>query len=288
MPTLSILTALYAPTATYLDPTIEGVIAQTLPAGWDLEWVVQEDGTDSGLSAKFDAAPFVRYEANGRHMGLAYTRNLALSRAAGSVVQVLDQDDILLPGAMARMVEHFADPRVHWAIGQADDLMPDGQRVSWDSALPFGFLAPGAVNDHAIDHGGNWPVHCAGLTMRTSTLRAVGGWLGVPIDDDVAMFAALSEVSGGYNEEAVTWLYRHHAQQTHKSDEWVARSAEGRRIAVQRVTALRQAPLRIDQSATVTEPVSTLPQVGPLDPEKLRRQETAANAERNHRSEPSA
>lgn len=50
---------------------------------------------------------------------------------------------------------------------------------------------------------GNWPIHCAGLMMRTATLRALGGWAATPADDDLAMFAALSKVVDGYNDPAL-------------------------------------------------------------------------------------
>jgi len=129
-------------------------------------------------------------------------------------------DDITLPGALATLVLRFVDYPIHWAIGQADDLTPDGTRVPYESALPYGLLPAGRVNAWATEHGGNWPIHCAGLMMRTACLRALGGWVASPADDDVAMFAALSELADGYNEPTVTWLYRHHPEQTHRTPEW--------------------------------------------------------------------
>jgi len=36
--------------------------------------------------------------------------------------------------------------------------------------------------------------------MRTEALRALRGWTGIPYDDEVATFAALSEVSDGYHD----------------------------------------------------------------------------------------
>lgn len=104
----------------------------------------------------------------------------------------------------------FENHRIHWAVGAADDLMEDGKRKPWDSALPFGVIPAGTVNRWAKQHEGNWPVHCAGLMIRTASLRAIDGWAGTPVDDDIVMFSALSELSDGWNEETVTWPYRQH------------------------------------------------------------------------------
>lgn len=242
---VSIITAAYAPLSTYFKATIESVRAQELPEGWELEWLVQEDGEHPDLEGVVAGVPGIKYAANNAHTGISATRNLALTRATGDIVQVLDHDDVLLPGALKTLLPRFDDPSIHWVVGQADDLLPDGTRREYESALPFGRVAAGAVNTWAIEHGGNWPIHCAGLLMRTQLVRACGGWGGVPVDDDIVMFSALSEIADGYNDPATTWLYRIHEQQTHKSAQWRERSADGRRIAMQRVQALRATGLAI-------------------------------------------
>lgn len=147
---------------------------------------------------------------------------------------------------MASLVRRFDEHPIHWAIGQADDLTPAGERVPYESALPYGILTAGQVNKWAGEQGANWPIHCAGLMMRTAAVRALGGWVASPADDDVAMFAALSEISDGYNEPSVTWLYRHHAEQTHRTEAWQRCSAAGRRIALQRSVAVGAAGLQLD------------------------------------------
>jgi glycosyltransferase involved in cell wall biosynthesis len=249
MPTVSVLTAAYAPSSTYLPATAASVRAQRLPAGWDLEWVVQEDGNDPSLAGLLGDEPHVRYAANGTQLGIAVTRNLALSRVTGDLVQILDHDDVLLPGAVAVLVDKFERHPIHWAVGAADDLMADGTRTAWDSALPFGLLPAGTVNQWAEEHGGNWPVHCAGLMMRTASLRAMGGWGGTPVDDDIVLFAALCELGAGWNEQTVTWLYRQHPAQAHRDETWRSLGDTGRRIALQRAAALRHAGLQFDPAA---------------------------------------
>lgn len=239
MPTISIITAAYAPSAEYLPETVASVQQQELPSGWELEWVVQEDGVTPSLAGHFANVDYVRYRASGAQLGIAATRNLALSRTSGDLVQVLDSDDVLLPGALAAVIPHFADDRIHWAVGQADDLMPDGNRISWESALPYGIVPAGTVNRWAAEHAGNWPIHCAGLMVRALSLRAVGGWVGLPADEDIAMFAALSEMGDGHNVNAVTWLYRQHPGQITRSHETRHLSDDSRRLALQRAKAIR-------------------------------------------------
>ena len=109
MPLISVITAAYAPTADYIEETAESIKAQELPPGWDLEWVVQEDGDSPRLSGFFDRLPFARYASNGRRYPTALTRNLALSRASGVLMQALDQDDVLLPGAMTTLIPRFSE-----------------------------------------------------------------------------------------------------------------------------------------------------------------------------------
>jgi glycosyltransferase involved in cell wall biosynthesis len=243
VPTISVITAAYAPSAHYIAETIASVAAQELPQGWSLQWVVQEDGVTPVLEKHFAGIPYVSYEASGQQLGIAATRNLALSRVTGSLVRVLDSDDVLLPNALATIVPRFEQNPIHWAVGQADDLMADGTRVPWKSDLPFGIVSAGAVNRWAAAHGGNWPIHCAGLTMRTDSLRAIGGLAGTPNDEDTVMFAALSEVTTGYNDEAVVWLYRQHPAQVTRTTTWRQQSEASRRIALQRLRAVQSVGL---------------------------------------------
>jgi len=275
MPLISVLTAVHRAGAGFLTEAIESVRTQQLPTGWELEWVVQEDGPRSDLVDAFEKhAGWVRYSANGQRLGIGPTRNHALSRASGSLIQVLDADDLLLPHAIATLVQAFDDPAIHWAVGQADDLLPDGSRKSFPPYLPLGRVAPGLVNSWAEDQGGNWPIHCAGLMMRAASLRAVGGWGGAPFDDDLIMFAALSEVTDGWAEEEITWLYRQHPAQATRDPHWREWGDTGRRIALQRMRAVRSAKLRIDEasdadtvSVSVKPPMKSAIKVDDHEPE---------------------
>jgi hypothetical protein len=134
---------------------------------------------------------------------------------------------------------------VHWAVGQADDLLPDGSRRSFPPDLPFGVISAGTVNAWASEHGGNWPIHCAGIMYRTASVRAIGGWGAVPFDEDLVMFAALSEMTDGWFDQSLTWLYRQHSGQLVRSEHQRQWSQAGRRIALQRARAVRLCALTL-------------------------------------------
>jgi glycosyltransferase involved in cell wall biosynthesis len=245
MPLISVLTAAHWSTADYIDEAMDSLHSQALPSGWDLEWIVQEDGPEPSLGAKLRRWDAVSYAANGRQLGIASTRNLALSRASGVLTQNLDADDLLLPGALRTLIPLFASHRIGWAIGQADDLMPDGTRKGFKTPLPFGVFPAGEVNRWAAEDGGNWPIHCAALLMRTTALRAVGGWAGLPVDEDIGMFAALSELLDGYHHDELTWLYRQHPGQITKTSNADDLSEACRAICLQRAQAIRLASLSL-------------------------------------------
>lgn len=264
VPLISIITPVFRPSPDYFAETVKGVVTQTLPDDWELEWIVQEDGL-GGPSVKSEVLNIepVRYAANDAHLGVAATRNIALARANGEVIQILDHDDILLPGALSTLLRHFADPAIHWAVGQADNLNEDGSRTSWPSVLPFGQIEPGRANSIAIERGGNWVIHCAGLMLRTQVIRALGGWVTGWSDDDIIMFAGLSEICWGYNDPNVTWLYRQHPNQLSRAQETAARSTRARQSALQRVIAMRATGVSVTNQPISPDPV---PPAGP--PEK--------------------
>jgi hypothetical protein len=89
--------------------------------------------------------------------------------------------------------------------------------------------------------------------MRTTVVHALGGWAGIPIDDDIVLFSALSEIAPGWNEQAVTWLYRQHSAQTHRSEAWRHLHHTGRLMALQRVAAVRTLGMTFGRESSYQE-----------------------------------
>ncbi len=244
MPLMSVLTAAHGDRVDFLVEAGESLAAQELPAGWELEWVVQEDAANSVLGDAVGHFDFVRHSANGEQLGAAATRNLALARVEGEFVHVLDSDDLMLPRGLAVAIEAFRQrPWIHWVCGQADDLMPDGTRVPVSAMLPPGVIEPGVVSDHLTAYELP-PVHPAGLTLRTTTTRAVGGWAGIPRAEDNSLLIAVTELSFGYLTPEVTWLYRKHDGQVTTTASYTELVPASLQVVRQRIAALRETGLQ--------------------------------------------
>src|SRR5215467_10949778 len=122
---VSVVTAVHAPSVPYLGDAWRSLAAQEMPDGWAFEWLVQQDGD----AAVGDALPTgdARIRAGMSRGGVAVARTMALARAAGPLVRVLDADDLLTPGALARDIAAVdGRPDVGWTTSAALDLVADG------------------------------------------------------------------------------------------------------------------------------------------------------------------
>ncbi|HEV7899623.1 MAG TPA: glycosyltransferase family A protein [Planosporangium sp.] len=245
MPLLSVLTAARPERGQLLAEAGDSLSRQDLPAGWELEWIVQEDAPTSTLAEVTQRFPFARHQANGESLGIAVTRNVGLTRANGSLVHVLDSDDLLLPHGLRTAIEAFdAHPHIHWVAGQADDLLPDSSRLPFPPMMAAGLIEPGVITTLIIEQGLT-PVLCAGLTIRTETARALGGWVAAPRSEDLALLVSVAELTAGYLTPEVTWLYRRHAGQITRQTAWYALQGQSTTLIRQRIAAMRQLGLRV-------------------------------------------
>ena len=245
MPLLSVITAVHTGREEYLKEAAATVLEQKLPEHWELEWLVQEDFDKPHMEdlvqdiAKRDAR--VLYAASRATLGPGGTRNLALWRARGDLVRTFDSDDLLLPGAIHRSLEIFIEhPEIHWSAGKTENLRMDGTLDPYlASPLPYGYVAPGEFN-RVMTEAGLCPVHCASLTMRASTLRAMGGWVGLPVGEDVSMIAPIAEIFPGWHDPEVTWHYRRHPGQITNDMPYDFWRSLGETAAEQRLVGLRE------------------------------------------------
>jgi glycosyltransferase involved in cell wall biosynthesis len=246
MPLVSVLTPVHAERAEFLAEAGESLAGQDMPDGWELEWLVQEDGPASTPADVAQRFPFSRYQASGESLGVNIARNVALARANGSLVHVLDSDDLLLPNALRTAVDAFdAHPRIHWVTGQAHDLLPDSSRRAFAAPLEPGVIEPGVMTQLILDSG-KPAAPCAGLTARTDTVRAFGGWVATPRGGDLALVVALAETTPGFMPPEITWLYRRHPGQITGQAGWTGLQAESMTLVRQRIAALRRLGVRLD------------------------------------------
>ncbi|QNP73787.1 glycosyltransferase [Streptomyces roseirectus] len=205
---ISIITPVYDPRPAFLSAAYDSLAEQVLPPGWAWEWIVQEDG-ESGIAERLLPGddPRIRF-ARGRRGGVAITRNLGLSRAAGALVKNLDQDDVLTPGVLARDVEALADPAIGWVTSRALDLLPDGTTAGVGGEPGPGPIPRRTVVERWRANGHHLPVHPATLCLRRSLAVALGGWMAVPGSDDTGLLIAASTVVTGWFTGEPGLLYR--------------------------------------------------------------------------------
>lgn len=222
---ISVITAVHAPAAHHLPDAYKSLCEQHLPAGWDWQWVIQEDGETDAV------APYVPDDSRisfgqGRPGRAGVARTLALSRATGEFVKVLDADDMLTPGALARDLAALTEtPSLGWATSRVLDLLPDGSTVGFDQDPSQGPIERGAVLSHWQAHDFRAQVHPATLFAHRDLVLALGGWMALPASEDTGLLLALSAVSRGWFTSETGLLYRkwpgqatNHASHTHEGE----------------------------------------------------------------------
>lgn len=235
---LSIVTPVHDAAIPYLSNAYESLAAQTLPNGWDWEWLIQVDGGD-GSEVPAGILTDLRVKASGnRKGGPGVSRTMAWGRSSGSLVKVLDADDLLPPGALARdiqVLEQYSD--VGWTVSRVLDLMPDGSLLHYTLGDPEpGRMPRGALYDYwSTSHRPQ--VHPATLCVRQELLALVGGWMALPASEDTALLMALDVLADGFFIEETGLHYRKHAGQTTAhadhtgGPEWAARMGAIRKHA---------------------------------------------------------
>ena len=155
-----------------------------------------------------------------------------LSRAAGELIKVLDADDQLAPGTLARDIGVLsAQPGIGWTAARVLDLLPDGSTAGFDSDPAEGRIERGQVLEQWRARGYRPPVHPATLCVRRELLLAMGGWMALPASGDTGLLLALNAISPGYFIADTGLLYRKWpgqmtSQAAHTDEvEWPARMA---------------------------------------------------------------
>jgi glycosyltransferase involved in cell wall biosynthesis len=235
---LSIVTPVHAQALGFLPQAYASLSAQKMPEGWRWEWLIQvDDGDGSEVPTALLEDPRVKPGGN-RKGGPGVTRTMAWGRSEGELVKVLDADDVLPPGALARDIEVLAsNPDVGWTVSRVLDLMPDGSLVHYTLGDPApGRLPRGSMFDYwSSTHRPQ--VHPATLCVRQSLVSAAGGWMALPASEDTALLMGLDVMADGWFISETGLHYRKHAGQTtahadHKDGpEWEARMGAIRKHA---------------------------------------------------------
>lgn len=205
---LIVVTAVHGPSARFLPEAHKSLCAQELPAGWEWHWVIQEDGQTG------EVGPYVPDDARvtfrqGRSGGPGVARTIALAHTEGEYAKILDADDQLTPGALARDLSALeADRAIGWTTSRVLDLLPDGSTAGFPGDPDDGPVERGAVLDFWAANDFRAQVHPATLCVRRDLLLALGGWMALPASEDTGLLLALNSVSRGWFSAEVGLLYR--------------------------------------------------------------------------------
>ncbi|MFJ2771299.1 glycosyltransferase family 2 protein [Streptomyces sp. NPDC087300] len=203
-----IVTAVHAPSAHFLSDAYKSLCEQELPAGWEWHWLIQEDGTTDQVAPHVPDDARITFE-QGRPGGPGVARTIAMAHADGEYVKVLDADDQLAPGALARDLAALeADRTIGWATSRVLDLMPDGSTVGFPDDPANGPVERREVLDYWASHDYRAQVHPATLFVRRELLMALGCWMALPASEDTGLLLALNSTSRGWFSSEVGLLYR--------------------------------------------------------------------------------
>ncbi|MFF0744288.1 glycosyltransferase family 2 protein [Streptomyces sp. NPDC004111] len=203
-----IVTAVHAPSAHFLPDAFESLCDQELPEGWEWHWLIQEDGRGDEVAPHVPDDKRVTFR-QGRRGGPGVARTIALAHADGDYVKVLDADDQLPPGALARDLAALeADPSIGWATSRVLDLLPDGSTAGFPGDPEPGPIERGEVLDFWKANGFRASVHPATLFVRRDLLVALGGWMALPASEDTGLLLALNSVARGWFSAEVGLHYR--------------------------------------------------------------------------------
>jgi hypothetical protein len=163
MPRITIVTPSFQQAA-FLEQCLESVHAQGYP---DLEHIVVDGGSTDGSRAILERyAEKLAWWCSEPDGGQSAAINKGLAHATGEVFAWLNSDDLLLPGALHRVGEWFAEQTGAWAHrgrlqlldGATSKNFPDGPLVDDEHRL---FLDPMVVQQ--------------GTFFRTEMVRELGG-----------------------------------------------------------------------------------------------------------------
>jgi len=210
------------------------------------EWVLQGDFDGSELErwipGEILADDRVRAEAVG-HFGVSTARNLGLLRCRAELVQTLDQDDLLLPGALAAAVAALrADEELALCCGEGYHLMPDGSlepRPPQKRVLEPGRIEPGEIEARwrsGKPHGMIIP----GAMWRKRYLFAYGGWAALPAWEDFGIVFPVAQRHPVAFIGRDTLHHRNHPSQASRGENRAALVEAQRPFLFNRLDAMRE------------------------------------------------
>jgi len=140
-PLVTIVTTSYQQ-ARYLEETLRSVLEQDYSR---LEYVVVDDGsTDGSVEIVERYADRLAWWTTQQNEGQPRALNRGFEHATGDLLGFLSSDDVLLPGAISRLVAEFErDPELVLVYGGAINIDEDSRpfRTAWSADWDVGLMA---------------------------------------------------------------------------------------------------------------------------------------------------
>lgn len=115
----------------YVAEAIESILAQTYK---NFELIIIDDGSSdkspeiAGNYAQKDSR--IRFFVNEKNLGVAKTRNRALTEARGDYIAPLDNDDVALPTRLEEQVKFLEEHLDHALVGSDLEIIDEQSRVT--------------------------------------------------------------------------------------------------------------------------------------------------------------
>ena len=200
-PLITILTCTYN-RASLLPKALASALAQR----WPCEILVVDDGSTDDTPAVLEATPGLRVLRQ-PNQGKPVALQAGLEAARGEAVLVLDDDDLLLPGALHLLGRALFD-HPELAVAMADSIVFDGASTQPRDYLPCCRLPGSMAPLHTLQQV---PALVSAALVRMSAQRAAGPYEpGMVRGEDMDMFLRLARQGPFEGLPLPVFLYRSH------------------------------------------------------------------------------
>ncbi|MBI5431760.1 MAG: glycosyltransferase family 2 protein [Planctomycetes bacterium] len=154
-------------------------LRRTLPADQPVEILFVDNGSSDGSAEWLAAQSDVRLLANAENVGAPKARNQALARARGKHVVFLDNDIVLTPAWLERMLYFVELDGRTGCVGACADRASHGQEVAYSGPTDFDSVAAfarshGAMNARKTKVMATLASFC--ILVRREVLDTIGGF----------------------------------------------------------------------------------------------------------------